>query len=247
VSVSDSGIKGDRGFPATASSIFRNLKDPGSPEYQRNLQRLVELYWKPVYCVIRHAGTAGNQDAKDLTQDFFASHVIGGRLIAAFEPDRGSFRALLRSAVINFLRMNAREASRQKRGGDAVVLALDGDIDDDTERLIAEGRGLSPEQLFDAAWNHVVVTRAMELLRARLVTEGKEVCFEVLKRYDLERGREQSSYADVGRDLGLSPDQVRHGLAQARAALREIVTEIARDYVDGVDDLAKELRRLFWG
>jgi RNA polymerase sigma factor (sigma-70 family) len=247
VSVSDSGIKGDRGFPATASSIFRNLKDPGAPDYQRNLQRLVELYWKPVYCVIRHAGPRDNQDAKDLTQDFFAGHVIGGRLLSAFEPDRGSFRSLLRSAVINFLRMQARDAGRHKRGGGAVVVALDRDIDPDTERLIAEGRGLSPEQLFDAAWNHVVVTRAMELLRARLAAEGKETSFEVLRRYDLERGREQDSYADVGRELGLSPDQVRHALVHARAALREIVTDIARDYVDGVDDLVEELRQLFWG
>jgi hypothetical protein len=39
--------------------------------------------------------------------------------------------------------------------------------------------------------------------------------------------------------------QVKHALLLARAAFREIVTELVRGYVDDPADLATELRRLF--
>jgi hypothetical protein len=92
-----------------------------------------------------------------------------------------------------------------------------------------------------------VVTRAVRLLESRLRAEGKDAVFEAFRRYELEAERRESSYADLGRELGLSPAQMRHGLMYARAALREIVTAEVRDYVDGPDDLARELRNLFWG
>jgi RNA polymerase sigma-70 factor (ECF subfamily) len=245
VSLSDSGIKGDRGFPATASSIFRGLREPGSPEYQRTLEQLIEAYWKPVYCVIRHGG-ASNQDAKDLTQDFFASHVLEGRLVAAFDPARGSFRSLLRTAIVNFLHDRTRTAQRQKRGGAMTLVALD-QVDGALTDLVRQGEGLSPEQVFDAAWNHVLFARAVERLEARLRDEGKSACFEVFRRYDLDDERDESSYADVAQELGISPARVRHGLAYARAALEQTITALVSDYAEGPAEVAAELRNLFAG
>jgi RNA polymerase sigma-70 factor (ECF subfamily) len=244
VSVSDSGIKGDRAFPATATSIFRSLGDPGSPEYRRKLERLVQLYWKPVYCVIRHAWSSNNQDAKDLTQDFFEDHILEGKVVEVFDPERGSFRSLLRATLLNFLRGRAREERRPKRGGGATLLSLD-PIADPMEGIVLEGEGLSPEQIFDSAWNQVLVGRAVEALEARLREQGKEIDFLVFKRYDLEEGRDESSYADIAKELRVTPAQVRHGLSHAREALEEIIVELARDYVDGPEDLARELRKLF--
>jgi len=50
-----SGISGNREFPPTTPSVILHAGNPDSPEHARYLARLVELYWRPIYCVIRHA------------------------------------------------------------------------------------------------------------------------------------------------------------------------------------------------
>src|SRR5688500_2497147 len=110
--VTGNGISGDRDFPETSWSAIRHAQDPGSPEYQRQLRQLVALYWRPVYVVIRHAWSKTPDDAKDLTQQFFADVVFSGALIQSFAPERGSFRKLLRAAINNFVRNSVRDARR---------------------------------------------------------------------------------------------------------------------------------------
>ena len=242
--ITDTGIGGERDFPSTAWSAIRHAQDPASPEYERHLRRLVELYWRPVYFVIRYSWARTHEDAEDLTQEFFASVIFDRALVRTFAPERGSFRGLLRTAITNFMRNTVRDAKRQKRGGDTPVLSLDA-AEVDAAEVSEQAASLTPEELFDMAWNQAVMAQAIERLRERLTADGKEICYQVFKRYDLESEREQLSYAQIGDELGLTPAKVKHALLQARALLREIVTEIVRDYVDGPQDLAAELRAFF--
>lgn len=240
--ITETGIAGDREFPSTSWSAIRNVQDPTSPEYQRHLRRLVDMYWRPVYCVIRHAWTRTNDDAKDLTQEFFATVIFDRALASSYAPERGSFRALLRTAITSFMRNVMRDANRKKRGGDYAFVPLDHagpGLDE-----IPDAEKLTPEQIFDVAWNQVVMTDAIARLERKLQEEGKPLTFEVFRRYDLEIGTDDPSYASVGQALGLSAPQVKHALNHARATLREIVTDIVRGYVDGPEDLAAELRDL---
>ena len=106
--------------------------------------------------------------------------------------------------------------------------------------ITAEVRDADGERLaFNAA-----LERTLESPICLLRREGNSLSFEVLKRYDLELDRQELSYADLGKELGISPDRVRHALVHARAALREIVTEIVGGYVDGPEHLGAELRQL---
>lgn len=240
--VSDSGISGDREFPLTSWSAIRNAQDPGSPEYQRHLHRLIELYWRPVYSVIRHGWGRSHDDAKDLTQEFFAQVILDRELARTYEPARGSFRGLLRAAITSFMRMAVRDAARLKRGGGKTILSLDA-FGEGTVEGMPDAEGLAPEEIFDRAWNASVMAQAIALLERKLVGDGKAQVFEVFRRYDLDPDP-SVSYAELGTALDLSPAQVKHALIQARGALREIVTDVVRGYVDGPDDLAVELRRL---
>lgn len=243
--VSESGIAGNREFPATSWSVILNAQDPASPDYARHLGRLIELYWRPVYCVIRSRWARGHQDAKDLTQEFFASVVLDRDLLRAYAPQRGSFRALLRTAIGNFMQDVARGSGRQKRGGGAAVLSLEG-LAADQGFEPAEGEdALTADEIFDRAWNRSVLAEAVAALESRLVGEGKRAVFEVFRRYDLEGDSAEMSYADLGRALSLTEAQVRKALHVARAALREIVAGIVRGYVDSADDLEAELQSLF--
>ncbi len=78
-----------------------------------HMRRLVELYWRPIYSVIRHAYSKSHDDAKDLTQEFFATVMLDRELVKRYAPERGSFRALLRTALTYFMRDVARGLARQ--------------------------------------------------------------------------------------------------------------------------------------
>jgi RNA polymerase sigma factor (sigma-70 family) len=229
-------------FPVTSWSLICQLKDSQTGDRDRHLERLLGLYWAPVFCVIRHGWAKTDADAKDLTQEFFLSVVLEGTLMKNFAPDRGSFRAFLRGAITNFMRDEIKAQTRQKRGGGMRPISLDDD-GVDLGKLVPDAEGLSPEQVFDAAWTRIVLARALKVLEQRLRADGREPALEAFRRYDLGASG-AASYREIGEDLGLSPDQVKHALAEARDTFRDIVTSIVRGYVDGPEELVREMRHL---
>lgn len=242
--VSDTGIDGPREFPATSWSALLELKDPRSPEYERNLQRLVTLYWRPVYVVVRRSWARDADQARDLTQEFFADVVLDGPILQTATQERGSFRSFLRGAIANFMRARQRHDRRVKRGGRASIINIDEQDDSAALSLAAAG---TPDELFDAAWNQVVLAEAIRVVERRLDSEGKQTAFALFQRYDLDHEREALSYATLGEPFGMNTDQVKRALGHARVCLREALTEVVRGYVNGPEELAVELRRLLGG
>jgi RNA polymerase sigma-70 factor (ECF subfamily) len=235
--------RADSLFPATSWTAIRNAQDPSAPEYARNLERLIELYWRPVYWVIRRAWRRSAEEAADLTQEFFTRHVVARSLVRGVSPDRGSFRSLLRVAVRNFMLTAARDAARVKRGGDLEIRMVDPGVLEELEAVDLEGA--SPEAMFDAAWNRTVLARGLELMRTRLLSDGRTTHLAVFQRYELDEDGARPSYADVGAALGLSVPQVKHALIETRVLYKEAVTDVVREYVDSPEDLEEELRSLF--
>lgn len=242
--VSDVGIDGATQFPPTSWSAIRHASDPGSPEYARHLEALIRRYWRPVYCLIRFGWRRDADDAKDLTQEFFADVVLDRALLASSAPERGSFRGLVRTAVTRFMHNVVRDAGRRKRGGAAHVLSLS---EVDLERLEAPANVDSPEAIFDAAWNRGVLADAVERLRTSFVETGRATAFEAFRLHDLASDEPAPTYAAIGEALSLSVPQVKHALRLARAELHRIVTEIVREYVADPDEMEPELRALLGG
>jgi RNA polymerase sigma factor (sigma-70 family) len=242
MAVGRGGIGGERDFPATSWSVILHSRDPGSPEHERHLRRLIELYWKPIYWVIRGTWNKSHDDAKDLTQEFFAASVLGRSLVSDFEPTRGSFRAFLRSALKHFLQNASRDASRLKRGGGLKSISLDGD-ELAAGSVPGGSQAVTPEELFDLAWHQTVLQQAVAALERRLLDQGRTVDLEVFRRLDLDEG--EASYADIGAALSLSVPQVKHALTRARKTFHQVAADILRGYVDGASELAAEMRDIF--
>jgi len=241
--VSDSGIAGPRQFPDTSWSAILRLRDSSSPEYGRSMARLAELYWRPVYCVIRHSWSRTTDEAKDLTQEFFAAVVLDRELFRTVAPERGSFRALVHTALNNFLCNQARDAGRQKRGGGTHIVPFDAGLPE--VDAVAAG-ATTPEALFDAAWNDAVLSRALAAVQASLAETGRADWFEAFRRYDLE-GTPGLTYETLAGELGWTVRKLRRVLTDARAELRTIATRLVREYVDSPEELRAELKALLGG
>lgn len=245
MALDNTGISGRREFPATSWSMIRHAQDPSSPEYERHLRRLVELYWRPVFLVIRKAWSRPTDEARDLTQEFFAQVVLDRGLVRSFAPERGSFRSLIRAAIKRFMLNVTRDSKRQKRGGGSEIVSIDDATVHEADGPLGDAGRLSPEELFDAAWNRAVISEALGRLEARLVASGDALALGAFKRYDVEGDREELTYEDAARGFGVSVPQFKRALFYARELFREAVTELVREYVDGPEELDRELRAFF--
>lgn len=70
------------------------------------LGQLCHTYWYPVYAHIRRRGY-GAEDARDLTQEFFAQ-LLRENTVAAADRSRGRFRSFLLGVLKRFLAHAAR-------------------------------------------------------------------------------------------------------------------------------------------
>lgn len=196
--------------------------------------RLIRLYWKPAYHYIRARFGVGNEEAKDLTQAFFA-HLTEGHPFRNVGPEKGSFRRFLKVALKNFVLNEIKAQGRLKRGGGLDFISLAEDVPA-PERT-------SPDEAFEQEWLRCVFQRALPALEEELRRDNHLAYYEAFKLYDLEGGPDVS-YRQVAERLGLKPSDVRNYLHDARERLRRIVRGIAADYVADRENLEGEIRQI---
>ena len=219
-------------FPPTAWSLLSRLRDPSDPRVQEYLNRMIQMYWRPVYKFVRIAWKRSNEDAKDLTQAFFI-HLLEGTLLAKADPDRGNFRKLLLASLRNFLSNEARALHAQKRGGSRVIVSLEEGLEDGTTDPE------DPQEAFEAQWGRELLERAIEKL-SRTV---RPAVFTAFRRFHLE----DVPVRRIAAELGASEAQVGHHLQDARTVLRRLVTDEIREYIHDDAEMARELDLLFKG
>jgi len=227
----DTAIGGPHGhLPSTQVSLLEAAA-AGMPHDA--LERLIALYWKPVYRFIRFRFRKDNEDAKDLTQSFFTS-ALEREFFARFDPAKASFRTYLRMAVERFAANQHAAAGRQKRGGDVQFEPLD------EHSAAAE----SPDAIFEREWRRQLFVLAIEDLRAHCAASGKEQQFRIFEAYDLA-GAPRPSYAALAAEHGIPETSVTNHLAWARRMLRGFVAERLRGVTSGERELREEMRRVW--
>lgn len=109
---------------------------------------LLRMYWKPVYCYLRHKGF-DNEQAKDLTQGFFQEVVLGRELIRRADRTKGRFRTLLLRALDRYLVSVHRKQTARKRIPQGGIISLE---DATSEQLPEALSRLNSEDVFHYTW-----------------------------------------------------------------------------------------------
>src|SRR5262245_17892302 len=172
-----------RGFPATSWSRLGRIRRDGALDAEA-LEQLARSYWKPVYLFIRMRWAKTNEDAKDLTQDFFA-WILESGFLAKADRERGRFRSFIKLALKSYLGMDDRRSAAAKRGGKNRILSIDS-TPAEAELGIADPSTLSPDDLLDRAWKAELFGRAVERLRDELARGGRETRFQLFRDYFLD-------------------------------------------------------------
>jgi RNA polymerase sigma factor (sigma-70 family) len=227
------------GFPLTSWTVLKGCREEDAARRKSSLDRLIGLYWKPVYWTLRRTWAGSDEDAKDLTQDFFTEVVLKSSFLDRASPHLGSFRSFVKGAVRKFAQHAVRDGLALKRGGGAVISSLD----QAGLEFEPAGNG-TPEETFDQAWESVVLERALQILEQNLSSRGRGLSWKVFEAYDLTSDPEVS-YESLGRTFGIPPETVKESLKRTRKELLSIAREILKDGVDSPEALDLELRTLF--
>jgi RNA polymerase sigma factor (sigma-70 family) len=246
---SDTDLGGSApGFPITRWSIVRGTGSPDLAVRKQAQETLIAGYWKAVYKYIRRRWNIANEDAKDLTQAFFAE-ATQKSFFDRFDPTKARFRTFLRACVEGFVNKEHRSASRLKRGGGLEKVSLDfAGADQEFECQLA-APALTLDDFFRQEWLRAVFAAALEDLRCQCAAADKTLHFKVFERYDLEseEARAGLTYALLAKELGLSTAQVTNYLAFTRGRFRQLVLDRLRATTGSAEEFEVEVRNLFGG
>lgn len=240
----DTNIGGPlRNFPKTNHSAIVAVRSNDPQQRRHAFDAILESYWKPVYKYVRIKWRANNEDAKDLTQGFFANAFEKNHL-ANYDTSKASFQTFLRTCVDGYVANQQKAQQRLKRGGGADVLSLDFNGAESELVLHPPATNLTPEEYFQQEWTRNVFTLALETLRRNYEDSDNRVRFQIFERYDLEDSDERVSYSSLAEEFGLSVATVNNHLAAARRDFRKILIEKLRQLTATDDEFRMAAREL---
>ena len=233
-------------FPVTRLSAIIGTSSSNPEERTRAFESLVSAYWMPVYKYVRIKWNKPTEDARDLTQSFFAE-AIEKDFFARFDPSKAKFRTFLRTCLDGFVANENKAAGRLKRGGGATILSLD--FDDAEEQLRIAGPFPTPfaiDSYFEREWARSVFSLALESFRKQMIDAARETHLRIFERYVLnaDDASAKVSYKDLASEFDISATDVTNYLALARREFRRIVLEKLRELTANDEEYRREARAL---
>ena len=246
----ESTVQGGENFPPTRWSVVAAARSDDSAERARALDVLFAAYWKPVYKYIRLKFSQPPEEAQDLTQGFFAK-LLERKLLSRFTPEKSRLRTYMRLCADSFVLNEIKHAGRQKRGGNAVHLALDfsaaeGELYVQTIDPASIPSEEKFEELFEKEWIRSLFATAVRKFRETCASGGKTSTFALFEAYDLAED-DPPSYVQLAQTHGLSISDVTNRLAWARREFRSLAKEELRGLCSTDEEFARESRTLFGG
>jgi DNA-directed RNA polymerase specialized sigma24 family protein len=203
------------------------------------LAELCEGYWYPVYAFIRRTG-APTEDAKDLTQAFFARVLEKGALKYA-DPDRGRFRSFLLASVRHFLSNEQDSRQAMKRGGGQVIVSLT--IEDGEHQYRREPvDGLTPDRIYERRWALAVLDGALNRVGTKYAASGRQELFSRLA--GTLTGDDPVVYASLAHDLKTTEGALRVAIHRMRKDFGTALRTTIAETVEHPQDVDDELRYL---
>jgi RNA polymerase sigma-70 factor (ECF subfamily) len=229
-----------REFTSTHWSVVLRAGDSQAPESADALEKLCRAYWYPLYAYVRCRGR-GPEEARDLTQEFFA-RLLEKKWLLQADPNRGKFRTFLLSAMANFLANEWRASQTLKRGGGSEPIALDGL--EAEERFVLEPRdNASPDAVYERRWALTLIGRAQDRLRDEQAAAGESARYAALEP-TLAGERIQEGYRELAERFGVAEATVKSWVLRLRRRLRQLLLEEIVQTLEDGQDPELELREL---
>lgn len=211
-----------------------------TPAAQAALEKLCQTYWRPIYGFLRREGTEP-EDAKDLTQGFFAL-LLERRDLDSVRQEKGRLRSYLLTSLKHFLINERQRAMAIKRGEGQQLISLDQSHDRDYWGFELADTSTA-EQVYERGWALALLDQILTRLEEEYRLAGNVILFERLKALLTdEPGR--PSQAQIGAELGMTENAVTQAFHRLRERYRQFLREEIARTVMTPGDIEDELRHL---
>jgi RNA polymerase sigma factor (sigma-70 family) len=183
-----------------------------------------------IRAVVRDAG-----DADDLTQRFFETIVLPGRLLTHADPRKGRFRAYLKQAIRNFL---VDERRRQAR---SIVADVRPDGLDAGWNAVATESVPGPDEELLRAWARSLVAIAVRRLETLCTEKNQTEHFQLFARRYLANPDQPPTWREVGECFGLDEKIARSRAETAARQFRVLLRDLVSTDVGSEADVDSEL------
>ncbi len=228
-------------FATTHWSVVLKAGRSDTTRARDALAKLCQIYWFPLYAYVRRRGHS-SEDAKDLTQGFFA-RLLEQQTLANADPNFGRFRSFMPGDMNHFLADELAKEQTQKRGGGCVLLSLDLAAAEQCFDL-EPADDSSPDKLFDKQWAETLLAEVLNQLAEEYRREGKGELFAALK-LTLSGTRESQPYALLASSLDMNVGAVKVAVHRLRKRYRALLQAEIANTVANREEAKEEMRHLF--
>jgi RNA polymerase sigma factor (sigma-70 family) len=239
--VAPSSENGAAAFTTTHWSVVLAAQGP-SPAAEEALEKLCRTYWRPIYGFVRRQGV-GPEEAKDLTQGFFAL-LLERRDLDAVRKEKGRLRSYLLTSLKHFLTNERNRAMAIKRGEGQRLIPLE-DLRERERIGFEPSETLAADQIYERRWAIGVLDQVLARLGHEYRTAGPASAelFDRLQR-PLSDEPDPPSPADIAREFGMTESAVRQASYRMRQRYRQLLHEEIAHTVMFPGDIDDELRHL---
>jgi len=230
-------------FETTRWSLVLAAGSDDSAAAREALGALCDTYWYPLYAYARRRG-ADVEDARDLTQAFFAS-LIERRDFERVRRERGRFRAFLLASLQHFMANDAAHRRAVKHGGHVTFVPIAPLALEQAESRygVEPADASTPETLYERRWALTVIDRVLAALRQEWDAKSRAEEFDELKAC-LMRETPAGGYAGVATRLGLTEGAVKVAVHRLRRKFQEQLRHDIAHTVSDPADVDDEIRYL---
>lgn len=225
-------------FPATSWDLLADAASRG-PRSAMAQNEFADRYYTAIRAFIG-AIVRDERDVDDLTQRFFETAVLSGRLFARADREKGPFRPYLKQSIRNFL------VDERRRLGRNVQAEVRPDVAEPGWDAVAAPAS-APDEALLRAWAQSVVAVAVGKVKASCAERGQAEHFALFARRYLAEEDAPPSWREIGAAFGLE-EKIARSRADTvarrfRLVLREIVaSDVGSDA--GVDDELQQMMAL---
>ena len=211
-----------------------------SPAAREALEKLCRTYWRPIYGFVRRQGV-GPEEAKDLTQGFFAL-LLERRDLNTVRQEKGRLRSYLLTSLKHFLTNERNRAMAIKRGEGQRLIPLEQLRE--RERIgFDPSETLAADQIYERRWALSVLDQALARLGDEHRAAGTSPLFDQLQK-SLTNEPDRPSPADTAHEFGMTESAVRQASYRLRQRYRQVLREEIAHTVMLPGDVDDELRHL---
>jgi RNA polymerase sigma-70 factor (ECF subfamily) len=211
-----------------------------TPAAQAALDKLCRTYWRPIYGFLRRQGV-GPEEAKDLTQGFFAL-LLERRDFDAVRKEKGRLRSYLLTSLKHFLTNERNRAMAIKRGAGQRLIPLE-DLAERERVGFEPSDTLAADQIYQRRWALSVLDQVLARLGNEYRAAGNIQLFDRLQK-SLTDEPDRLSPAETAREFGMTESAVRQASYRMRLRYRQLLREEIAHTVLAAGDVDDELRHL---